>query len=73
MTADGLRIVLDTLQIVRAGSRRLDGSVANSNDHRRLLVCVAKVHTGLYCDGIIDEYLEKSCPNAAIHLNERAD
>ena len=59
MTAVGVRIVLDTNQIVGAGSRWLDGSVANANDHQRLLVCVAEVHTGLYCDGIIDEYLEK--------------
>ena len=61
MTADGVRIVLDTNQIVGAGSRWLDGSVAdaNVNDHRRLLVCVAEEHAGLYCDGIIDEYLEK--------------
>ena len=61
MTADGVRIVLDTNQIVGAGSRWLDGSVANANvnDHRRLLVCVAEKHSGLYCDGIIDEYLEK--------------
>ena len=61
MTADGVRIVLDTNQIVGAGSRWLDGSVANANvnDHRRLLVCVAEEHAGLYCDGIIDEYLEK--------------
>ena len=61
MTADGVRIVLDTNQVVGAGSRWLDGSVvnANVNDHRRLLVCVAEKHDGLYCDGIIDEYLKK--------------
>ena len=40
----------------RAGS---DESDANANDHRRLLVSVAQKHSGLYCDGIIDEYLEK--------------
>ena len=57
----GVRIVLDTNQIVGAGSCWLDGIVANANvnDHRRLLVCVAEKHSGLYCDGIIDEYLEK--------------
>ena len=59
MTADGVRIVLDTNQIVGAGSRWLDESVANANEHRRLLVYVAEEHSGLYCDGIIDEYLEK--------------
>jgi len=59
MTADVVRIVLDSNQIVGAGSRWLDESVANANDHRRLLVCVAGEHSGLYCDEIIDEYLEK--------------
>ncbi|MCY4284443.1 MAG: PIN domain-containing protein [Thiotrichales bacterium] len=59
MTADVVRIVLDSNQIVGAGSRWLDESVANANDHRRLLVCVAREHSGLYCDEIIDEYLEK--------------
>lgn len=59
MTADGVRIVLDTNQIVGAGSRWLDERAANANDHRRLLVCVAVEHSGLYCDEIIDEYLEK--------------
>ena len=46
----GVRIVVDTNQIVGAGSRWLDGAVAHANDHRRLLVCVAEVHTGLCCD-----------------------
>ena len=60
MIGDGVRIVLDTNQIVGAGSRWLDGAAAgNSNQHRRLLVCVAEEHNGLYCDEIIDEYLEK--------------
>ena len=59
MTADGVRIVLDTNQIVGAGSRWLDESVANANEHRRLLVCVAERFSGLYCDCIIDEYLRK--------------
>ena len=55
----GVRIVLDTNQIVGAGSRWLVESVANANEHQRLLVHVAEKHSGLYCDGIIDEYLEK--------------
>ena len=59
MTADVVRIVLDSNQIVGAGSRWLNESDANANDHRRLLVSVAQEHSGLYCDGIIDEYLEK--------------
>ena len=61
MTGDAVRIVLDTNQIVGAGSRWLEGRdvAANANNHRRLLVCVAEEHSGLYCDEIIDEYLEK--------------
>ena len=61
MTGDRVRIVLDTNQIVGAGSRWLDSSASavNANNHRRLLVCVAEEHSGLYCDEIIDEYLEK--------------
>ena len=61
MIGDGLGIVLDTNQVVGAGSRWLDGSLAgaNANNHRRLLVCVAEEHRGLYCDEMIDEYLEK--------------
>lgn len=70
MTADGVRIVLDTNQIVGAGSRWLNESVANANDHRRLLVCVAEEHSGLYCDGIIDEYLDR--PLERHHPSERA-
>ena len=54
-----LRVVLDTNQIVGAGSRWLDNPAANPNDHRRLLVRVAEMHTGLYCDRIIEEYLAK--------------
>ena len=54
-----VRIVLDTHRIVGAGSRWLVESVANANEHQRLLVHVAEKHSGLYCDGIIDEYLEK--------------
>lgn len=59
MTNTGQRVVLDTNQIVGAGSRWLERPVANANMHRRLLACVAEAHTGLYCDEIIDEYLEK--------------
>ena len=61
MTGDGTRIVLDTNQIVGAGSRWLAGTTAaaNANSHRTLLVRVAGEHCGLYCDEIIEEYLEK--------------
>lgn len=55
------RVVLDTNQIVGAGSRWLLASVStpDPNPHRRLLVCVAQKHTGLHCPPIIREYVEK--------------
>lgn len=55
------RVVLDTNQIVGAGSRwlRVPIPTLDSNPHRRLLLCVAQRHTGLYCDPIIREYIEK--------------
>lgn len=60
MSAVGQRFVLDTNQIVGAGSRWLDLEViVDPNPHLRLLVHVATEQVGLYCDEIIDEYLEK--------------
>ena len=61
MSAAIRRVVLDTNQIVGAGSRWLQGSIPtpDPNPHRRLLLCVAQRHTGLYCDPIIREYIEK--------------
>ena len=55
------RVVLDTNQIVGAGTRWLVGDVpnANLNDHRRMLAHVAAEHVGLYCGEIVDEYVEK--------------
>jgi predicted nucleic acid-binding protein len=56
-----VRVVLDTNQIVGAGTRWLDRGVP-SPDHniqRRILIRVAEVHAGLYCGKIIGEYLEK--------------
>ena len=55
------RVVLDTNQIVGAGSRWLSAPIPSPdpNPHRRLLVCVAANHTGLYCAPIIREYIEK--------------
>lgn len=57
----GLRLVLDTNQIVGAGSRWLGSrpGYPHSNPHVRLLRLTATAHTGLYCDEMIDEYLEK--------------
>lgn len=59
MSSANQRVVLDTNQIVGAGSRWLEEPVANANRHRRLLVGVAEQHTGLYCTEIIQEYTEK--------------
>jgi len=54
------RVVLDTNQIVGAGTRWLTGALgAKQNHHREILVGVAKNHVGLYCGKTIGEYLEK--------------
>ena len=58
------RVVLDTNQIVGAGSRWLRESFPtpdpdpDPNPHRRLVICIVEKHTGLYCDPIIQEYIE---------------
>lgn len=54
-----LRLVLDTNQIIGAGSRWLVDSATPRNQHLRLLALTATDHTGLYCSEIIDEYLRK--------------
>lgn len=61
MSCNAKRVVLDTNQIVGAGTRWLAGDVrgANWNHHRRMLAHVAAQHVGLYCSEIIDEYIEK--------------
>jgi predicted nucleic acid-binding protein len=58
---ESIRIVLDTNQIVGAGTRWLeDGQTSsNNNVHRRILIRVAQSHKGLYCGKVIGEYLEK--------------
>jgi predicted nucleic acid-binding protein len=55
------RVVLDTNQVISAGSRWLvDGRpVPDSNTQRRVLIRVAESHTGLYSGKVIGEYLEK--------------
>ena len=55
------RVVLDTNQIVAAGSRWLDGTgvIGTGNISRVILIRVACTHTGLYSDKIVGEYLEK--------------
>jgi putative PIN family toxin of toxin-antitoxin system len=55
------RVVLDTNQIVAAGSRWITGQddIDANNVCRRILICVACSHTGLYCRTVIGEYLIK--------------
>lgn len=61
MQNQGNRVVLDTNQIVGAGTGWLDHGVPvpDPNIYRRILIHVAESHTGLYCGKIIGEYLEK--------------
>jgi len=55
------RYVLDTNQVVAAGSGWLEYGLPNPDPiaARRLLVHVARNAIGLYCTEIADEYLEK--------------
>ena len=61
MIVNSRRVVLDTTEIVAAGSRWLHHVVPtpDPNQHRRLLICVAERHVGLYCSPIILEYIAK--------------
>lgn len=61
MQGQKFRVVLDTNQIVGAGTGWLDHAVPSPdrNTCRRILICVAETHTGLYCGRIVGEYLEK--------------
>ena len=58
---DKFRVVLDTNQIISAGTRWFNCGVPNPDRNicRRILICVASSHTGLYCGKIIGEYVEK--------------
>lgn len=55
------RVVLDTNQVIGAGTAWLvqGRPTPDNNLCRALLVCVAERHHGLYCEGIVEEYLEK--------------
>ena len=55
------RVVLDTNEIVGAGTGWLDFGVPSPDENpcRRVLIRVAESHTGLYCGKIVGEYLEK--------------
>jgi predicted nucleic acid-binding protein len=61
MESQRYRVVLDTNQIVGAGTGWLDHGVPapDKNMLRRVLIRVAKSHTGLYSGKIVGEYLEK--------------
>jgi predicted nucleic acid-binding protein len=55
------RVVLDTNQVVGAGTGWLDRGVPtpDKNACRRILIRVAESHTGLYSGKVVGEYLEK--------------
>ncbi|MCI1278562.1 MAG: PIN domain-containing protein [Nitrospira sp.] len=61
MQRQAYRVVLDTNQIIAAGTRWLDQGQPeqDNNISRRVLIRVAESHRGLYCGKIIGEYLEK--------------
>ncbi|RII30790.1 MAG: hypothetical protein CXR30_02980 [Geobacter sp.] len=59
-TNDKYRVVLDTNQIVGAGSRWIDPVlIVESNKAIKLIKAVAREHTGLYSGKIMGEYIEK--------------
>jgi len=54
------RIVLDTNQIIEAGTKWVDPlEDVSASPARKLLRTIAKHHTGLYCSKIMAEYVEK--------------
>jgi len=53
------RVVLDTNQIISAGSRWVDPLYVNSSEAIDLLRIVAREHTRLYTGKIMGEYVEK--------------
>jgi uncharacterized protein len=58
---ENFRVVLDTNQLISAGSGWLDKGVPSpdKNTCRRILIRVAESHTGLYTGKVIGEYIEK--------------
>lgn len=59
-TEQKFRVVLDTNQIIQAGSRWLDPIFHTPNNAARELIrAVAREHTGLYSGKIMGEYVEK--------------
>jgi len=61
MQSQSYRVVLDTNEVVGAGTGWMDHGVPapDNNTHRRVLIRVAESHTGLYSGKIVGEYLEK--------------
>jgi predicted nucleic acid-binding protein len=61
MEDQSYRVVLDTNEVVGAGTGWLDHGVPvpDVNVHRRVLIRVAESHTGLFSGKIVGEYLEK--------------
>lgn len=61
MSNQSYRVVLDTNEVVSAGTGWLDHGIPapDKNTHRRVLIRVAEAHTGLYSGKIVGEYLEK--------------
>lgn len=61
MQPQAYRVVLDTNQIIGAGTSWLGVGRPNPDNNacRRVLICVAESHRGLYCGKIIGEYIEK--------------
>jgi len=53
------RVVLDTNQIVAAGTRWIDPLYVNSSEAIELIRTVARDHTGLYTGKVMGEYVEK--------------
>jgi putative PIN family toxin of toxin-antitoxin system len=61
MPAQQYRVVLDTNQIISAGSKWIDGTceIGTDNISRRVLICVACSHNGLYSVDMFREYVKK--------------
>lgn len=61
MQNENYRVVLDTNEVVGAGTGWMDHGVPvpDKNTPRRVLIRVAESHTGLYSGKIVGEYLEK--------------
>ena len=61
MATGNFRVVLDTNEVVGAGTGWMDHGtpMPDPNTCRRVLIRVAESHKGLYCGKIVGEYIEK--------------